>query len=388
MSAGHMQRGAPVRVLVVDDSSIFRLLLVRSLRADRGIEVIGEAGSAEEAGAFVAHTRPDVITLDLEMPGAGGMVFLRDTIARLAIPTIVISSLTQRGARRSIEALEAGAVDVMAKPDGIAPGRPDHAGLAEIALRIKGVARARTRAAAPPAPALTEPATARTDPPATPPLRAPQRPGRPGEPVILLGASTGGVQALGTVLGALPADCPPVAIVQHMPEGFTDAFARRLNDACRPAIREAQHGDALERGTVLIAPGGTRHMELRGSATGALRVELVPGDPISYSRPAVDALFQSAARIAAPRVVAAVLTGMGADGAAGLVALRRGGAQTFVQDEATALIWGMPGQAWRQGGAQEQVPLGEIAGRLLAAIGMKPASPAPGEPHAAPQSIS
>ena len=389
-----VRRAQPVRVLVVDDSMIFRLLLVRALRADGGIEVIGEAGSGEEARAFVERMRPDVITLDLEMPGEGGMAFLRDVVAPRGIPTIVVSSLTQRGARRSIEALEAGAVDVMAKPEGTAPGQPDEDGLSDIGLRIRAVSRARlglaaggaqTVPVAGVAPGATaahrlavpggpggDDAAAEAQAPAS--AEAPRHgPGADG--IILLGASTGGVQALGSVLQAMPPDCPPVLIVQHMPEGFTHAFARRLDEACRPDVSEALDGDAVAPGRVLIAPGGSRHMELRAGPMRQLSVALVAGEPVSFSRPSVDALFLSAARIAAPRVTAALLTGMGADGAAGMVALRKGGARTFVQDEASALIWGMPGQAWRMGGASEQLPLGEVAARLLAPFGMKSATP-------------
>ncbi|MAN99337.1 chemotaxis-specific protein-glutamate methyltransferase CheB [uncultured Roseovarius sp.] len=349
---------APVTVLVVDDSSFFRRFLTRTLGADPGIEVIGEAASAEEAYDFVMVRRPDVITLDLEMPGLGGMEFLRQTTARLRIPTIVVSSTTQLGARRSIEALEAGAVDVMPKPQGVAPGMMDTIALATIAARVRAVAqvdmqRMQTSVA------VAAPVSSQVL--ATPVLSR--------EWVIALGASTGGVQALGTVLQALPVDCPPVVIVQHMPAGFTEAFARRLNATCAIEVREARQGDRLSPGLALIAPGGERHMRLRRAAAGGLAVEVTAGNPVCYSTPSIDVLLTSAAKVAAPRLSAAVLTGMGSDGANGLLAARLAGAQTFVQDEATSLVYGMPARAWERGAALAQVPLDQMAEKLLASVG-------------------
>jgi two-component system chemotaxis response regulator CheB len=355
---------APITVLVVDDSSFFRRFLTRTLSADPGIEVIGEAASAEEAHDFVMARRPDVITLDLEMPGLGGMAFLRQTVARLRIPTIVVSSTTQLGARRSIEALEAGAVDVMPKPQGVAPGMADQIALSAIAARVRAVARVdlhRLKPAAVSAPAGSSAMVS---------SRALSQ-----DWVIALGASTGGVQALGTVLHALPADCPPVVIVQHMPAGFTEAFARRLNTTCAIEVREARQGDRLSAGLALIAPGGERHMRLRRAAQGGLMVDLVAGEPVCFSLPSVDVLLASAAQLAAPRLSAAILTGMGSDGSNGLLAARLAGAQTFVQDEATSLVYGMPARAWERGAALAQVPLDQIAAQLLASVGTTSASP-------------
>ncbi len=367
---------APVTVLVVDDSSFFRRFLTRTLGADPGIEVIGEAASAEEAHEFVMARRPDVITLDLEMPGLGGMQFLRQTVARLRIPTIVVSSSTQLGARRSIEALEAGAVDVMPKPQGVAPGMVDNIALATIAARVRAVAQVDMHRMKSP---VSDPA-----PVPSPTLAAPVL---SRDWVIALGASTGGVQALGSLLQALPANCPPVVIVQHMPAGFTEAFARRLNATCAIEVREAHHGDRLSPGLALIAPGGERHMRLRRAASGALAVELVTGDPVCFSMPSVDVLLTSAAQVAAPRLSAAVLTGMGSDGANGLLAARLAGAQTYVQDEATSLVFGMPARAWERGAALAQVPLDQMAAQLLASVGTTsatqraPAAPAPRMTH-------
>ncbi|WP_417727039.1 chemotaxis-specific protein-glutamate methyltransferase CheB [Roseovarius sp.] len=351
---------APIRVLVVDDSLVFRRFLTRTLSIDPAIEVIGEVGSAEEARAFVMARRPDVITLDLEMPGQGGLEFLRQTVARLRIPTIVVSSQTQRGAKRTIEALEAGAVDVMPKPRGLAPGTADRLALGAISERVRAVARVNLRGMqaveAKAVPMTFATATAR-------------------DWVIAIGASTGGVQALGTVLHALPADCPPVVIVQHMPAGFTGAFARRLNMTCAIEVREAQQGDRLSPGVALIAPGGERHMKLRATSRGGLEVDLVAGDPVCFSIPSVDVLLNSAAQVAAPRLSAVVLTGMGSDGANGLLAARLSGAKTFAQDEASSLVYGMPARAWEKGGAQAQVPLDQVAAQLLASVGTTSANP-------------
>jgi two-component system chemotaxis response regulator CheB len=225
--------------------------------------------------------------------------------------------------------------------------------LGDITQRVKAVARARVRERdADPAPLRPVPRAAATQ-----------------DWVIALGASTGGVQALGAVLQAMPPGCPPIVIVQHMPEGFTEAFAKRLDLCCVINVREARAGDPLRPGQALIAPGGARHMVLKRDATGTLCVDLVPGDPVCFSIPSVDVLFASAARMAAPNLSGAVLTGMGSDGADGLMTMRLAGAQTFTQDQASSVIYGMPARAWERGGALEQVALDQMAARLLASVG-------------------
>ncbi|MCT4682157.1 MAG: CheB methylesterase domain-containing protein, partial [Roseicyclus sp.] len=189
----------------------------------------------------------------------------------------------------------------------------------------------------------------------------------PADWVIAIGSSTGGVQALTRILPEFPADTPPIVIVQHMPEGFTAAFARRLDGLCPMQVREAADGDTLERGRILIAPGGLRHMQLV-TAGGRPRVALVEGDPVSYSRPSVDVLFTALARVCPTRCSAAILTGMGSDGAAGLLAIRQAGGRTFAQDEASSQIYGMPARAWERGGAEDQVPLSQMVPRLLGSV--------------------
>lgn len=348
----------PIRVLIVDDSQVFRRFLARALSVDPMLEVIGEAACAKTAKEILRARTPDVITLDLEMPGEDGLHFLRNTIVGMKIPTIVISGKTQRGTRLSIEALEAGALDVFPKPRGLAPGQAAHEVLADVGARLRTLARARMDHQ----PALVEQTK----------TVWPERLAK--DWVIAIGASTGGVQALGTVLHQMPVNCPPIVIVQHMPEGFTEAFARRLNQTCAIEIREARQNDHLRPGLALIAPGGDRHMVLRRTDQQELEVQLVPGDPVSFSRPAIDELFRSVATTAAPRVSAAVLTGMGSDGARGLLALRLAKAQTFAQDRASSVIYGMPAQAWELGAAMEQVSLDQVAARLLASVGTSSAN--------------
>ena len=348
----------PVRVLVVDDSSVFRRFLIQALKVDPMIEVIGEADGAESARAILRDVTPDVITLDLEMPGEDGLQFLRSTIARLKIPTIVISSKTQRGTGLSIEALEAGALDVFPKPRGMVPGQAPHEVLADVGARLRAMARARVD---------FSPNHAERHNMSWSDRKA-------KDWVIAIGASTGGVQALGTILHMMPANCPPIVIVQHMPEGFTDAFARRLNQTCAIEVREARPHDRLQPGLALIAPGGDQHMVLKRADRHGFEVQLVPGPPVSFSRPAIDELFRSVATSAAPRVSATVLTGMGSDGARGLLALRQAGAQTFAQDQASSVIYGMPAQAWEMGAAMEQVSLNGMAERLLASVGTSSAT--------------
>ena len=357
-----MMRRAETTVLIVDDSAVFRRILTRGLDTVPGLRVIGTAASAEEARAFLAVRRPDVIALDIEMPGEDGLSFLKDQMARDPIPCVVISALTARGVRTTIAALEAGAVDVVAKPAGHGPGRaiPED-GFTEIGQRLQSAAGAK----------LVSRPGQRGYVPAQKvvrPVRSIGSVAPRSDWVIAIGSSTGGVQALTALLPALPADCPPVVIVQHMPEGFTTAFARRLDTLCEMNVREAAEGDRLVAGTVLIAPGGDRHLQVEPDPGGA-RIRLVEGPPVCFSRPSVDVLFASLASVFAGRLSAAVLTGMGSDGAEGLYRIRAAGGRTFAQDEASSQINGMPARAWERGGAEERVPLDQMAARLLGSVG-------------------
>lgn len=367
-----------IRVLIVDDSAVVRKLASDALAADPEIEVVGTAIDPYMARDKLRELAPDVLTLDLEMPRMDGLTFLRLLMERRPMPVIVMSSLTQRGSEYALEALRLGAIDVLGKPSGsysfgnLGPQLVD---------MVKTAACARVRAldAPPPAPPASPPATSAAAPAARAapaPVRyvaSAFRPATPKTPIdaarlrqldprsiILLGASTGGTEALRDVLTQLPGNLPGIAIVQHIPATFSKAFADRLNTLCSLEVREAVDGDRLAPGTALIAPGNF-HLLLQW-AGDHYRVRVTDGPPVWHQRPAVDLLFKSAADCgAAPHAVAGLLTGMGKDGAEGLKKLRDKGATTFAQDEASCVVYGMPKAAWECGGAQIQVSLDRIA---------------------------
>lgn len=350
-----------IRVLVVDDSASVRHSLTSILSADPEIEVIGAAADPLVAARYIQEEVPDVITLDVEMPRMDGITFLRKLMSQCPTPVVMCSSLVEEGSETLLQALEAGAVDIILKPRlGVA----DH--LAEAHLQIcdavKGAARARLgarRAARAPA----EPAKKLTADAVLPPPTG-KAMSRTTEMVVCIGASTGGTEALREVLEALPANSPGIVIVQHMPESFTRAFAKRLNSLCQVDVKEAEHGDTVMRGHVLIAPGGLRHMMLERQ--GARYVVAVREGPlVSRHRPSVDVLFRSAARNAGANAVGIIMTGMGDDGARGLLEMKQAGARTMAQDEATSIVFGMPKEAIARGAADKIVPLTAIARELL-----------------------
>ena len=349
-------RTSPIKVLIVDDSSMFRQLLSNVLSTDAGIQVVGMAAGAAEARAMMSIHRPDVITLDLEMPGENGLDLLQDYMARTPVGTLVISAHTQRGAAMTIKALEAGAVDVIDKSRLSLAGENSAASMQSIVRRVRAASIARISSGG--STVASAPASDYKD--------------AAGDWVVAIGSSTGGVQALTALIPVFPVDCPPTVIVQHMPEGFTAAFAKRLNTLCKCNVREARDGDRLEVGTVLIAPGGERHMVIERTSKG-LFAKLIPGDHVCYSRPSVDVMFDSIAKTCAPKVSAVVLTGMGRDGAQGLLNIRGAGGRTFTQDEPTSEVYGMPARAWENGASEAQVPLSEISKTLLGSVGTKPA---------------
>ncbi len=331
---------------------------------DPEIEVVGTAIDPYMARDKLRELSPDVLTLDLEMPRMDGLTFLRLLMERRPMPVIVMSSLTQRGSDFALEALRLGAVDFIAKPSGsysfgeLGP---------QLIAKVKAAAGARVRAA------LTWPAR---QTPANPPIRACRAVGchvrrlrsarthyHPRS-IILIGSSTGGTEALRDVLTRLPVDLPGIAIVQHIPATFSKAFADRLNTLCALEVREAVDGDRLTSGLALIAPGGY-HLLLQWSG-GAYRVRVALGPPVWHQRPAVDLLFKSAADCGAgPHAIAGILTGMGKDGAEGLLRLREKGAVTFSQDEASCVVYGMPKAAWECGASKLQLPLDRIAVHLV-----------------------
>lgn len=339
----------PVRVLIVDDSALVRKILSNGMAKDPDIAVVGQAGDPYQARDLLVELRPDVITLDVEMPRMDGVTFLKRYMSVLPTPTIMISSLTQEGKRITLQALEAGAVDVIAKPAvGVVDGLPLL--LEDINRRIKLAASVNVSHYAHRSPVReVEPVTNLDE---------------TTDRLIAIGASTGGVEALGRIIPAFPADAPGIVIVQHMPPGFTATFAERLNTMSRMNVKEAEQGDRVMAGRVLLAPGGARHMMVVRSG-GEYRVSLKEGEPVNYSRPAVDVLFDSVAMAAGSNAAAALLTGMGKDGAQGLLKIRRAGGRTFAQDEASSVVFGMPQVAIQVGGAETVAALDRIPGLLL-----------------------
>ncbi len=374
----------PIRVLVIDDSAVVRRAVSETLAAEPDIEVVGSAGDPFIAKDKIKQLSPDVLTLDLEMPRMDGITFLGILMRERPTPTIVMSSLTQENSRHALEALRLGAVEVLAKPGG--PYSFGELG-PRLVLAVRAAARARLHR---PAPASPGPPAASARAPHTPtgPVADAHPPSRLPSPsaapdprrIILLGASTGGTEALREVLVRLPAGLPPIAIVQHIPPHFSRAFAERLNSLCAFPVHEAENGHALRPGTALVAPGNF-HLLVRWGGAG-YRVELNSGPQVWHQRPAVDILFKSLPEANARHAVAGVLTGMGKDGAEGLLRLRRAGAATFAQDEASSVVYGMPREAWENGAAARQISLDHIAEHIVRLASAPSPAPAPGDPTA------
>ena len=343
--------GKPIRLLIVDDSALARASISRSLAPFPEIEIVGTAMDPYIARDKIVQLQPDVITLDIEMPRMDGLTFLKLIMKHRPMPVIIMSSITASGSHKAMEALQAGAIEVLEKQSGSFSAFADGAYLAE---KIKAAAGARLAPRADQTAFLYRP-------PAN--LGARERRAFSPRQIILLGASTGGTEALKTVLRSLPGDLPGICIVQHIPGYFSKAFAERLNQICAMEVREARAGDVLTAGLALVAPGGY-HLLLKWRG-GHYAIELNQGPPLHHQRPAVDVLFDSALRAGAgPHAVAALLTGMGVDGAAALARLRQAGAATIAQDEETCVVFGMPREAIRLGAAQRVLPLDQIGRRL------------------------
>jgi two-component system chemotaxis response regulator CheB len=347
-----MTAARKIRVLVVDDSAIVRKVLADVLNQQPDIEVAGTAPDAFVARDKIVALRPDVVTLDVEMPRMDGLTFLEKLMRHYPLPVIVVSSLTQNSTRAALEALNRGAVDVLAKPGGpysVADLKDD------LPERVRAAAAAKLRAHQPaPAPR-----------PAPPHAAAPQpRNGSAPHHLIAIGASTGGTVAIERVLAALPPSMPPIVITQHIPPGFSATFAQRLNKVCALEVKEAEGGETLANGMAFVAPGN-RHLEIERIPGGGWRTQLHDGPKVCYQRPSVDVLFRSVARAAGAGATGVLLTGMGADGAAGLLEMHRAGADTIAQNEETCVVFGMPREAIRLGAAHHVLPLDEIAGALM-----------------------
>ena len=344
-----------IRVLVVDDSALMRGLLSQMIGLAPDMEVVGTAPDAPTAREMIKVLNPDVLTLDVQMPKMDGLEFL-DRLMRLRpMPVVMVSSFTQAGSDTTLKALELGAIDFIGKPrsDG---GKSMETYAEELVDKIRAAKAARLHR-----PSAVSPAMSAVKPAAV----AKTGLGASGK-IIFLGASTGGTEAIKDFLLGVPADCPPILIVQHMPESFTASFARRLDGLCAPRVIEAQGNEKVEPGTVYIAPGHS-HMMIKRATTG-YSIELAATPPVNRHRPSVDVLFDSAAALVGRKAIGVILTGMGKDGAQGLLRMRQAGARTFGQDEGSCVVYGMPREAYLIGAVEEQYSLGEISRRVLSAV--------------------
>lgn len=355
--------GDKIKVLIVDDSAVVRQTLTDILQGDPEIEVMGVAADPYFAATKIAHEIPDVITLDIEMPRMDGLTFLRKIMTQHPIPVVIISSLTEQGTETGIRALEYGAVEIITKPK---MGTKEFIEESKMRLRdaIKAAAQAKLKRKKPisvTAPLDVKPKLSADAVLAKSP--ADQSMIKTTEKVISVGASTGGTEALREFLEAMPADSPGIVIVQHMPEKFTRSFADRLNQICKISVKEAENNDTVIRGRALIAPGNY-HMLLKRSGA-RYYVEINDGPLVNRHRPAVDVLFRSTARYAGKNAIGVIMTGMGDDGARGLLEMKEAGALTVAQDEKSCVVFGMPKEAIKLGAADHVMPLDKIAGFVL-----------------------
>lgn len=366
-----------IRLMLIDDSLFFRTFLTRNIGSDPSIEIVGSFGDPVEASKNIAALRPDVIALDMEMPRMRGNEFLRTVLPNHPnVKAVVISALSGN----VFDAMQAGAIDFIGKP-GSRPGFDEKLFVQEILQKIRVASTAHvfrpstavpasSAAAAPspsPAPAVPPRQSAPVRPvvaPAVTPSIRPSVTGATSKSVIAIGASTGGTEAIIEVIKNFPANTPGVVIVQHMPPVFTKMYAERVNKICAMEVREAQNGDRVERGTILIAPGGDQQMYLRSDMNGYF-VYLAAGAKVSGHCPSVDVLFDSVSKTAGRNAVGVILTGMGSDGAKGLTEMKQAGAYTFGQDEASCVVYGMPMVAYNMGGVSEQLPLASIGDAVL-----------------------
>jgi two-component system chemotaxis response regulator CheB len=356
----------PIKVLIVDDSALVRKLLSEMLGRDRDIQVVGAAADPYAAREKIKQLNPDVVTLDVEMPRMDGITFLENLMRLRPMPVVMVSSLTQRGADVTLRALELGAIDFVAKPKvDIAGSLADYAEELIAKVKVAATARVRPRSSAPRATAMQVDVRHTADAVLPPTSRG--RVLRTTERIIAIGASTGGTEAIREVLAALPADAPAVVISQHIPAAFSKPFADRMNQSSAMSVCEAQDGQYLLPGHVYIAPGDQHLLIERDGAR--YRCRLNSGPPVNRHRPSVDVMFRSVAQNVGPNATGVILTGMGDDGARGLKEMMEAGAHTIAQDEASSVVWGMPGTAVRLGAAHQVLPLHRIPDEVLQQTG-------------------
>lgn len=347
-----------IRVLVVDDSAVVRQTLQDILNADPGIEVVATAPDPYVAANKISRSVPDVITLDVEMPRMDGITFLQKIMSQHPIPVVICSSLTGKGAETTLKALECGAVEIIQKPKmGTKQFLQESKTLICDAVKAASLVKPKKIASARDIqPKLTADAVIEKPVASKSMIRTTEK-------VVAVGASTGGTEALRVFLQALPPTAPGIAIVQHMPENFTTSFAQRLDGLCAITVKEAEDGDSVIPGRALIAPGN-KHCLLKRSGA-RYYVEIKDGPLVSRHRPSVDVLFRSAARYAGANAIGVIMTGMGDDGARGMLEMKQAGAFTLAQDEATSVVFGMPNEAIKRGGVDKVLPLPALAGAVL-----------------------
>lgn len=344
-----------LKILIVDDSAVVRKIFTEVISRQPGLEVVGTAPDPYVARDKIVQTRPDVITLDLEMPRMDGLTFLKKIMHYYPLPVIIVSSLTQKGSKMALQALELGAVEVLAKPDGACSVGEMGTQLVE---KIRAAAQVR----------FTPQKTAEAEAPSPPPKLTPLT--QTTDKIIAIGASTGGTEAIKDILMHLPSNTPGVLIVQHMPPKFTTAFAERLNQQCAMEVKEARDGDSVTIGRALLAPGNF-HMLLKRSGA-RYHVVVKNGPPVHHQCPSVDVLFNSAALSGGANVIGVLLTGMGADGAEGMLAMKDRGGYTIAQDEASCVVFGMPKEAIRKGGVQKVLSLSRIPEEIRRVLSSSP----------------
>jgi two-component system chemotaxis response regulator CheB len=340
-----------IKVLIVDDSALIRSVMKEIIGSQPDMEVVGVAPDPLVARELIKQTNPDVLTLDVEMPKMDGLDFLEKLMRLRPMPVVMVSSLTERGSEITMRALELGAVDFVTKPKiSIQSGMREYADL--IADKIRAAAKARVSARKIP-----------TGQPVAGALPALRNPLTSSEKLIIIGASTGGTEAIREFLMQMPSDCPGILIAQHMPEGFTSSFARRLDSLCKISVREAAGEERILPGHAYIAPGHSHLLLGRSGANYVTKVEQT--DPVNRHRPSVDVLFRSAAQFAGKNAVGVILTGMGKDGAAGMLEMKNAGSYNFAQDEASCVVFGMPREAIAVGGTHEVGALTALPGMVL-----------------------